>query len=143
MPDEKHQLVNIWDDTVDLRELFIGLACGSTLGFAFYALSLRTLSKYVPHQPAGVIKGYALLGGILGCVCAAVGVALLVKPKRWLRVSDDGPIDRVGLLRSLAVDPDEERLALANASPELIREMQQLQIHDLFAEFSRSGSDAK
>ena len=143
MSDDTPQLVNIWDDTVDLRELFIGLACGSTLGFAFYALALRALSRYLPNQPPGVIKGYALLGGILGCVCAAVGVALFVKPKRWLRVSDDGPVDRAGLLRSLAVDPEEERRALAHASPALIREMQQLQIYDLFADFSHARPDAE
>jgi hypothetical protein len=143
MSDEKAQLVNIWEDTVDLRELFIGLVCGSTGGFASYVLSLRTLVKYLPSQTPGVIKGYALMGGIVGCVCAAVGVALLVKPKRWLRVSDEGPIDRAKLLHTLGVDPEEERRALEHASPALIKEMQQLQIYDLFADFSRSRPGAE
>ena len=133
------RLVNIWEDTVDFRELLIGLAGGSALGFVAYSLSLRAFTAYLPGQAPGLIKGYALMGGIVGCVCAAVIVALLVKPKRNFRHADDGPIDRAALLRGLALDPDEERRALESASPKVIREMQDLQIYDLFVEVSRQG----
>jgi hypothetical protein len=91
-------------------------------------------TTYFPGQTANLIKGYALMAGIAGCVLAAVLVAMVVKPKRLLRETDQGPIDHVSLLRELALNKDEERLALQTASPKLIREMQQLQIYDLFAD---------
>lgn len=142
MSKEQHRLINVWEDTVDLRELLIGLALGSALGFACYRLSFWAFTKYLTGQSSGVIKGYALLGGIAGCVCAAVIVALVFKPKRWLRASDEGPDDRAQLLSGLALDPDEERRALEEGPPKLIREMEQLQIYDLFADFSRSRREA-
>jgi hypothetical protein len=133
----ERRLVNIWEDTVDFRELLIGLAWGSALGFASYAIALRAFTAYLPAQQPSLIKGYALMGGIVGCVVAASLIAAVVKPKRLLREAADGPIDPAGLVRDLAFDPEEERRALERASPKVIREMQQLQIYDLFAESSR------
>lgn len=137
------QLFTIWEDTVDLKALLIGLACGSALGFICYELSLRLCTAYLPGVAPGVIKGYALLGGIVGCVGAAAGVARVVEPKRHLREQEDTVTDRMALLRSLGVDPEEERHALERASPKLIREMQQLQIHDLFVEYARGEGKAE
>jgi len=130
--------VYIWEDAVNLRELLIGLAFGSVLGYAFYTLSFEAFTKYLPGQREGVIKGYALLGGIVGCVCAAVVIGLIFKPKRRVRTAEQAPTGRAELLRNLGLDPDEERRALEKASPKLIREMKQLQVYDLFADFSRS-----
>jgi len=138
---EEQRLVTIWEDTVDLRQLLIGLACGSALGFASYTVAIRAFTTYFPGQTANLIKGYALMAGIAGCVLAAVLVAMVVKPKRRLRETDQGPIDHSSLLRELALNKDEERLALQTASPKLIREMQQLQIYDLFADSSRHDND--
>ena len=137
---EEHRLVNIWEDTVDLKELLLGVAWGSALGFAAYALALRAFTAYLPGQQPSLIKGYALMGGIAGCVMAASFIAAAIKPKRSLRETTQGPLDRAGLVRDLALNPEEERRALAAASPRLIREMQQLQIYDLFAETSRRDS---
>ena len=135
----EQRLVNIWEDTVDLRQLLIGLACGSTLGFGSYIGAVRAFASYLPGQPPALLKGYALMAGIAGCVLAAAVIARVFKPKRWLRETDDGPIDRAALVRHLALDPEEERVARETASPQLIREMQQLQIYDLFT----SGTDPR
>jgi hypothetical protein len=134
----EHQLVNIWEDAVDLRELLIGLAIGSAVGYAAYVLAFGALTRYFPDQGEGLIKGYSLLGGIVGCVVAAVLINLFVSPKRHVREADDGATGRTELLRTLGLDPKEERQALEDASPELIREMKQLQVYDLFADFARS-----
>ena len=133
------RLVNIWEDTVDLRELLVGMATGAVLGFAAYRFSLGAFTASMPGGAPGLIKGYALMGGIPGCVCPAVVVAMVVKPKRHFTQGDDEPIDRAALVRALALDPDEERRGLETASPKLILEMQDLQIYDLFVEVSRQG----
>ncbi|MEJ2206119.1 MAG: hypothetical protein P8170_18645 [Gemmatimonadota bacterium] len=138
MSERKHQLVNIWGDAVDLRELLIGLAIGSAFGYAAYVLAFGALTRYFPAQGEALIKGYALLGGIVGCVVAAVLIGLFVSPKRHVRAADDDATDRTDLLRTLGLDPEEERQALEDASPKLIREMKQLQVYDLFADFARS-----
>ena len=136
----QQRLVNIWEDTVDLRQLLIGLACGSALGFASYVIAVRAFTAYFPEQTPSLIKGYALMTGIAGCVMAAAIIGTVFKPKRVLRETDQGPIDRSAMIRDLALDPEEERRALDTASPKLIREMQQLQVYDLFADVSRKDS---
>jgi len=135
---DERRLFNIWEDTVDLRQLLIGLACSSTLGFASYAVAIRAFTAYFPGQTPGLIRGYALMAGIAGCVMVAAIIATVFKPKRWLREADDGPNDRSALIREFALDPEEERRALETASPKLIREMQELQLYDLFTDFSRT-----
>ncbi|MBY0496657.1 MAG: hypothetical protein K2Y23_20820 [Cyanobacteria bacterium] len=135
---EPQRLVNIWEDTVDLRHLLIGLACGSALGFTSYVLALRAFTAYFPGETPGLIKGYALMIGIAGCVMAAAIIGTVFKPKRVFRDTDEGPIDRSTMIRNLALDPDEERRALETASPKLIREMQELQVYDFFVDGSRS-----
>jgi len=137
MAHDERQLFTIWEDTVDLKELLIGLAAGSALGFTCYKLAFWACTTYLTGVAPGVLKGYALMGGIAGCVVAAVIVGRVVTPKRHFRASEDVPADRAGVLRALGVDPAEERLALERASPKLRREMQQLQIHDLFADYAR------
>jgi len=137
---EEQRLVNIWEDTVDLRQLLIGLACGSALGFASYAVAIRAFTAYFPGQTPNLVKSYALMAGIAGCVIAASLVGAVVKPKRSLRETDQGPMDRAALVRELSLDPAEERRALETASPALIREMQQLQIYALFVDSSERDS---
>ena len=134
------QLVTIWEDVVDFRQLLIGLACGSAIGFVSYASAFRAFAAGFPDDDPGLIKGYALMAGIAGCVMAAALIATVFKPKRLLRDTDQRPIDRAGLIRDLALDPEEERRALETASPKLIREMQQLQVLDLFSDSSRRDS---
>ena len=133
MPREP-RLVNIWEDTVDLTQLLIGIAGGSALGFVSYVAALRAFSTYFPEQPPSLVKGYALMAGIAGCVLTAAVIATVFKPKRRLRETEPGPVERDALVRGLALDPEEERRALETASPDLLREMQELQIHELFAE---------
>lgn len=141
MSRDERQLFYIWEDTVDLKQLIVALASGSAIGFTSYAASLAAFTRYLTASTPAVIKGYALMAGIAGCVCAAVGVALLVRPKRTFRATDQGPLDRAALIRALAIDPVEERLALQEATPTLIREMQQLQVYDLFVDISRSPAE--
>lgn len=138
MADEQ-RLVNVWEDTVDLRQLLIGLACGSALGFASYAGAIRALTVTFPDQTASLIKAYALMAGIAGCIVAAILVAVIVKPKRVLCETEQGLRDQAALLQELALNLDDERRALEGASPQLIREMQQLQVYDLFTESSQAG----
>lgn len=143
MAEDEHRLFYIWEDTVDLKQLLIGLACGGALGFTSYAASFAAFTEHLTSSTPGVIKGYALMGGIVGCVCTAVGLALAVKPKRAFRATAEGPRDRAALIHTLALDPDEERVALEEASPKLIREMQQLQVYDLFVDVSRSQAESE
>jgi len=131
------RLVNIWEDTVDLRQLLFGLVFGGALGFAAYAVAIRAVTARFPNQTPNLLKGYALMAGIAGCVAAAVLIAAVIRPKRLLRETVTGPTNQVELLRGLALNLDDERAALDTASPELIREMQQLHIYDLFRPSSK------
>ncbi|NQE61660.1 hypothetical protein [Caulobacter sp. RHG1] len=141
MASRERRLLNIWDDTVDLPALLVSVAGGAALGLAAYKLALAALMARQGETAASLIKAYALLGGVGGCVLAAVLVGLVVKPKRIVETAQASAADQIDLLASLGADPDEERRALETTPPKVIAEMQQLKIHDLFVAFSR-GSDA-
>ena len=129
-------LIVVWEDTVALRHLLIGLLCGGVLGLGCYLVAARSIAAALPGEAAGLVKAYALLGGIGGSLVAAVVLALFVKPKRVFDDSTEGSGDRAALLRQFGADPVEEAEALRRASPRLLREMRQLQVHDLFADYA-------
>ena len=131
MADKKRQLLNVWGDTVDFRQLLCGVTGGALLGYFSFAAGLRYLVKYHPSLQKGLAMGYALLFGVGGCVVAGVIAAKLFPPKHVYR-EQERSIDRSAVLQDLKVNMQLEAEYLKQASPKVIREMQALQLYDLF-----------
>jgi len=73
--------VEVSGDTVILNELFFSAVIGIVLTMAGYLIGVNYFSGIENLDP-GLIKGYSLMTGIIGCIIAAVISAKLFKPKR-------------------------------------------------------------
>jgi len=139
MTDKKRQLISVWGDTVDLWQLLWGVTGGALLGYFSFAGGLRYLTQYHPSLPTGLAMGYALLFGVGGCIVVGLIAAKLFPPKHVYR-EQERSIDRSAVLKDLKVDMQLEAEYLKQASPQVIREMQALQLYDLFRGEDETGA---
>ena len=123
---------DIWGDTVNLKHLAGGLGIGVVLGLGFYIVGVNVLQTYNPKLPVNLMKAYALLIGIVGCLLAAVISAKLYSPKRILKQGEFSDEDRIAVLNELQVDREKEKEELKQVGPECVAEMKELQLYDLF-----------
>lgn len=129
---EKKAYADIWGDTVDLRHLAAAMIIGIALALGCYILGLGVIKSSYPKLPANLAQGYALLVGIVGSLAAAVLSARLFAPKRVLKEDEFSPEDRALVIRELQIDMEREGEELKTVPPEIVAEMKELQIYDLF-----------
>lgn len=122
----------IWGDTVDLKHLGAAMIIGVVLGFVFYREGLYIIETQFSQFPVNLHKSIALLVGIGGCLLAAVISAKLFPPKRIMSEQSFSPEDRERVLRELQIDLDQEAAEMKNMPPSIIKEMEELQLADVF-----------
>ena len=125
---------DVWGDTVDLRHLSIGIVIGIAVSLTFYLVGLKFIVRSFPKIPQNLTQAYALLIGILGCLVSAVVSTKLFPPKRTLRESQFNAQEREAALSELQIDWEREREELKTLSPQIVAEMKELQIYEIFAE---------
>jgi len=124
----------VWGDTVDLRHLSIGIVIGIAVSLTFYLVGLKFIVRSFPKIPQNLTQAYALLIGILGCLVSAVVSTKLFPPKQTLRESQFNAQEREAALSELQIDWEREREELKTLSPQIVAEMKELQIYEIFAE---------
>lgn len=137
---EKKPYADVWGDTVDLKHLGIAMIIGIIISLSFYMFGLHYLKANFPKLAANLMTAYALLIGISGCLLSAIVSAKLFKPKRKLNEEEFSEADRLAVLEELKIDREKEAAELETVGPQIIQEMKDLQIYDLFAS---SGSNRK
>lgn len=143
---EKRTYVTLWGDTADFRHSLIAMIIGAVLGLGAYLIGLQILQQALTGTEENLIKAYALLCGLAGCLVAGTLSAKLFTPKRVVREGEEQ--HREGnreLLEEMNLDPDEEARELENLPPEVVREMKELGVYDMFApqgESSGARNDA-
>jgi len=125
---------DVWGDTVDLRHLSIAIVIGIAVSLTFYLVGLKLIVRSFPKIPQNLTQAYALLIGILGCLVSAVVSTKLFPPKRTLRESQFNAQEREAALSELQIDWEREREELKTLSPQIVAEMKELQIYEIFAE---------
>ncbi|MDR3561342.1 MAG: hypothetical protein P4N59_07880 [Negativicutes bacterium] len=133
MQEQRQGYLTVWGDTVDIKELLIGLILGALVGYGSYVGGLWYLKIFHPGIAKGVLQGYALLFGIGGCLVVGVIAAKVTKAKRVF-VEDDSSIDKQAALLEFNLDLEREAEYLKSVPPDIKKEMHQLQIYDLFAD---------
>jgi hypothetical protein len=116
--------VEVWGDTVVLKELFLASLIGIALTMIGYSMGLRYFSG-VENLDEGLVKGYSLMTGIIGCILAAVISAILFKPKRV----EQEEIEKVIIAAGMTLE--EEAEALESLDEESLEEMRQLELNNL------------
>ncbi|MCD8350867.1 MAG: hypothetical protein LUC93_09685 [Planctomycetaceae bacterium] len=121
----------VWGDTVVITELLAAsvICIAATMIFYFIGNSIFLGRE---GMETGLAKGYSLLIGILGCILSAIVCAKLFKPKRVVeeRLEQE---DILHVLEAAGITPEEEAEALAVTDPQIIREMEELELYSLLA----------
>ena len=127
----KNQLTEVWGDTVNLRELLIASIIGVVITMGAYLIG-RHIFSGMPDLSAGVAKGYALLVGICGCITSGAISAKLFKPKRvFFESQPDEKLEDI--LLAAGITAEEEAAALSIMDPEIIAEMEELELYSLLS----------
>ncbi len=125
--------ISVWGDTVNLRELLIGMFLGAITGYVSFTGGLLFLQKFYSDLPKGLLMGYALLFGIIGCLIVGGVAAKVFKAKR-IFIEDSSCIDMTTALRELNLNPSREAEYLKSVSQDVKEEMKELQIYQLFSQ---------
>ncbi|MBF0528647.1 MAG: hypothetical protein HQK55_05130 [Deltaproteobacteria bacterium] len=126
-------LADVWGDTVDLKHLALAMVIGVVISLTFYLLGLMYLQNSYPNLTKSLMTAYALLIGILGCLSSAVVSAKFFKPKRSLNEDHFSEKDRNAVLDELQIDREKEAEELKSVGPEIIAELKNLELYELFA----------
>ena len=125
---------DVWGDTVDLRHLSMAIVIGIAVSLTFYLVGLKLVMGFFPQAPKNLSQAYALLIGIVGCLLSAVVSTKLFPPKRKLQESELNAADREAVLNELQIDWEKEHQELKLLSPQVVEEMKELQIYEIFAD---------
>lgn len=122
----KPELTEVWGDTVVIKELFMAVIIGIVLTMGFYILGTKIFVGN-PNIETSLAKGYSLLVGITGCILSGAVSAKLFKPKRNIeeKLEQD---DIEDILKSAGMTIEEEAEALSKVSPQIIAEMEELEL---------------
>ena len=123
--------MEVWGDTVVPKELAISAVICVITTMAFF-LAGRTVLLGMGTLEPGLAKGYALLVGIVGTFLGAVICSKMFKPKRNIMIEfQEENIEEI--LKAAGMTVEEEVEALRTVSPEVIKEMEDLELYSLLA----------
>lgn len=127
--ENRPHLAEVWGDTVVLRELLLASILGIVLTMSGYLIG-RYIFGQMPNIEEGLAKGYSLMIGIIGCVVSAIISANLFKPKRV--VEEQFEVDNIEeIIKFGGMTLEEEIEALQNVDPQVLREMEELNLKGL------------
>ncbi|RSZ38125.1 MULTISPECIES: hypothetical protein [unclassified Variovorax] len=127
------RLVEIWGDTADLGHLAWSIAIGVAVSLTGYLVASRVLASTVGTPE--LARAYAMLAGLGGCVVSGLICAKLFTPKREVvEGTDADPRWREEVLAELAAEHGGLG-SMDDLPPVVVREMKELEIHELFASY--------
>lgn len=127
------RLVEIWGDTADLGHLAWSITIGVAVSLTGYLVASRVLASTVGTPE--LARAYAMLAGLGGCVVSGLICAKLFTPKREVvEGTDADPRWREEVLAELAAEHGGLG-SMDDLPPVVVREMKELEIHELFASY--------
>lgn len=133
--------MEVWGDTIVPKELAISAIICVITTMVFF-LAGRTVLLGIESLTPALAKGYALLVGILGTFLGAVICAKKFKPKRKIMIEfQEENIEDI--LKAAGMTIEEEREALRTVSPEIIKEMEDLELYSLLALIPEDSANYK
>ena len=131
LPPKKQNLYEVWGDTIDGRDLALSIGIGAVVSLGAYFAAQQVLHSLV--ESAQMARAYSMLIGILGCLAGGAISAKLFAPKRDVRenVADQSFREQVvaDLLKEYG-----SLGRLEDLSAEVIAELRELELYELFRE---------
>ena len=141
-PEKKEKvLTEVWGDTVNIKELAISIILGVIFTMCFYLIG-RKIFMSMGTIEENLAKGYALFVGIAGCFIAAVISAKSFRPKR-LVAELDSTTDIAEVLEYAHMTPEEEGEALTKVGPDVIKELEDLELYGPLALIPEGANNYK
>ena len=141
-PEKKEKvLTEVWGDTVNIKELAISIILGVIFTMCFYLIG-RKIFMSMGTVVENLAKGYALFVGIAGCFIAAVISAKSFRPKR-LVAELDSTTDIAEVLEYAHMTPEEEGEALTKVGPDVIKELEDLELYGLLTLIPEGANNYK
>ena len=133
--------MEVWGDTVAPKELAIAAVICVALTMIFF-LAGRKMLMSIPSLDYGLAKGYSLLIGIIGTFIGAAISAKKFPPKRKIMIqAQEESLEEI--LAAAGMTVEEEREALANVSPEIIKELEDYELWQLLALIPEDSANYK
>lgn len=137
----KKDYTEVWGDTVILKELIYSCFIGVIITMSMFLVGSNIFKKFNNIEPS-LAKGYALLVGVAGCILSGFISAKLFKPKR--KVEEKFEFENIEIiLKAAGISIEEEREALANLDPEIIKELEDLELYALLALIPENSKNYK
>ena len=133
METKQEQYMTIWGDTVNFKQLLLGLVGGALMGYVSFIGGTAYLEAYHSGLGKSLMQGYSLLFGVGGSVLAGIIAGLIMKPKRIFH-EEGFQLDKQLVLRELNLDLKKEAEYLKTVPPEVVGEMRKLELLGLFTE---------
>lgn len=138
---QKAPYTEVWGDTVVLSQLCLSAVICIILTMAGF-LGGRAIFQQIDSIEAALASGYALLTGILGCFVGATISAKLFKPKRVVvEKMEQSSIQDILEFAGMTIEDEIE--GLRHVSPEIIAEMEDLQLYSLLALIPEDSANFK
>ena len=136
------RLAEVWGDTVDLKHLAWAIVIGTGIRVTAYFFASRWLTSVVESKQ--LAQAYAMLAGLAGCVISGVICARIFPPKRVVTEMDisSDPVWRAEVLAELEKQPGGMG-SVADLPPEVVQELKELKLYDLFAETQTSAKTGR
>lgn len=123
--------IEIWGDTVDLKELVYASIIGVVMTMTMFLIGRRIFLN-MDNIDLGLANGYSLLFGVLGCILSGIISAKLFKPKRIIEERHNKE-DILDIISAAGMTLEEEIEALSNLDPEIIEELEELELYGLLS----------
>lgn len=130
----KHELYEVWGDTVDARHLVYAIGIGASVSLGTFFIAQHLLVGWV--ESAQMARAYAMLVGILGCLAGGAISARLFKPKRHVIEHVADPAWRAKILIELQNEYGPLG-RLSDLPPATIAELREMDLYELFAEYEK------
>ncbi|MDO5716014.1 MAG: hypothetical protein Q4P25_05505 [Tissierellia bacterium] len=135
------QYTEVWGDTVVLRELVYACVIGVVLTMGMFFLGQKIFTGREGIEPS-LANGYALLVGVGGCILSGIISAKLFKPKRHVEEKFEFE-DIAAILNTAGISMEEEGEYLGNSDPEIIKELEDLELYPLLALIPETSKNYK
>ena len=136
------RLAEVWGDTVDLKHLAWAIVICTGISVTAYFFASRWLTSVVESKQ--LAQAYAMLAGLAGCVISGVICARIFPPKRVVTEMDisSDPVWRAEVLAELEKQPGGMG-SVADLPREVVQELKELKLYDLFAETQTSAKTGR
>ncbi len=128
----KEIYTRVWGDVVSLKELVYSALIGIVVTMGMFLIGQYLFNEVIEGIDEALANGYALLVGVSGVFVSGFISAKLFKPKRV--IEDKMEAEAIeNILKDAGITIEEEIEALSTASPEVIQEMEELELYALLA----------